>query len=147
VRQKGFTLVELMVVIAILGILAVTAIPMYGTYRQKAYGAQATALAKQLADAQIMYYLEHNKFVPDEGETIDIYSTDDPNDADVIRIRNDLKIPLPLKNFLNYHFYNDPTDPAGKCVKIVIAAPFPIYKNGRPDVILRLFADGRIEYF
>jgi prepilin-type N-terminal cleavage/methylation domain-containing protein len=146
-QEKGFTLVELMVVIAILGILAVTAIPLHGIYRQKAYGAQATALAKQLAEAEIMYYLEHNKFVPDEGETIDIYSNDDPNDADVVRIRKDLNISLPLNSYLNYHFYNDPGDPAGKCVKIVIAAPFVIYKNGRPDVIVRLFSDGRIEYF
>jgi type II secretory pathway pseudopilin PulG len=136
-----------MVVLAILGILAVTAIPLVGVYRQKAYGAQATALAKQLADAEIFYYLEHNKFVPDEGETIDIYSNDDPSDPNVVRIRDDLKLSLPLNSYLNYHFSIDASDPQNKCVIIVIAAPFALYKNGRPDVILRLFSDGRIEYF
>jgi prepilin-type N-terminal cleavage/methylation domain-containing protein len=145
-QEKGFTLVELMVVIAILGILAVTAIPLHGIYRQKAYGAQATVLAKQLADAEIMYYLEHNKFVPDEGETIDIYSNDDPNDPDVVRIQKDLNLTLLLNNHLNYHIYNDPGDSEGKSVKINIDAPFVIYKDGRYNVIVIIFSDGRVVY-
>lgn len=146
-RQAGFTLVELLVVIAILGILAVTAIPLMGTYRQRAYGSQATALAKQLVDGEIMYYLEHNKFVPDENETISIPSNADPGSADVLRIKNDLHVPIMLGNKLDYYFANDPTDPAGKCVTIVISAPFALFRNGRPDVIIKLFFDGRTQYY
>jgi type IV pilus assembly protein PilA len=49
--QKGFTLIELMIVIAIIGILAAIAIPQFVSYRQKGYNTKAKGELKSLYTA------------------------------------------------------------------------------------------------
>ncbi|MBU1193826.1 MAG: prepilin-type N-terminal cleavage/methylation domain-containing protein [Proteobacteria bacterium] len=57
-NQKGFTLIELMIVIAIIGILAAIAIPQFSSYRAKSFNAGALSDARNLKTDMEAYYAE-----------------------------------------------------------------------------------------
>ena len=61
-KQKGFTLIELMIVVAIIGILAAIAIPQFASYRQRAHDAQAKSALKNLATAEEAYYADNQHY-------------------------------------------------------------------------------------
>ncbi len=66
--QKGFTLIELMIVIAIIGILAAIAIPAYQDYIGRSQMAEALSLASGQKGAVAEYY-SSNSLCPDNNST------------------------------------------------------------------------------
>jgi prepilin-type N-terminal cleavage/methylation domain-containing protein len=55
--QRAFTLIELMIVVAIIGILASAAIPSYSKYVRKARTVEATLSLRQIADGAKLYFM------------------------------------------------------------------------------------------
>ncbi|EMT2600840.1 pilin, partial [Neisseria gonorrhoeae] len=65
--QKGFTLIELMIVIAIVGILAAVALPAYQDYTARAQVSEAILLAEGQKSAVTEYCPNHGKWPADNG--------------------------------------------------------------------------------
>jgi len=69
-NSKGFTLIELMIVIAIIGILAAIAIPNFISYRNKAFCSAAESDANNIAAALADYFAVPNRVnVPNADPT------------------------------------------------------------------------------
>lgn len=64
-RARGFTLLELMIVVVVVAILAAIAIPNYGRYAYRARRADAQNLLQHIATAQERYYATYNKYTAD----------------------------------------------------------------------------------
>ncbi|MGB7756349.1 MAG: pilin [Salinisphaera sp.] len=65
-RQAGFTLIELMIVVAIIGVLASIAVPLYRHYEARARISEGLVLAQPLKQAVAEYYSTHGR-LPESG--------------------------------------------------------------------------------
>ena len=149
-RQVGFTLIELMVVVGLLSTLALTALPAYRTYQQRAYGSQAITIGKRLYEAQIIHYLENDQFYPvDSSKTIFIPPGVSPSAATqqvLQEIKDNLDISIPLSQHLYYQINTGDAN-ADQWCQIRIWAPFPLFKTGRNDLNYNISKNGAITAF
>jgi type IV pilus assembly protein PilA len=68
-NRKGFTLVELMIVVAIIGILAAIAIPNFLNFRLKAKASEAKSNLGAIRSTSVAYYAEWNVYVGNQNYT------------------------------------------------------------------------------
>ncbi|MCB4792026.1 MAG: prepilin-type N-terminal cleavage/methylation domain-containing protein [Elusimicrobia bacterium] len=61
-KSKGFTLMELVIVLVIIGILATISVPLYTSYVKRSYAAEGNALCDSIAQAEKVYYQANNTF-------------------------------------------------------------------------------------
>jgi prepilin-type N-terminal cleavage/methylation domain-containing protein len=69
-NQKGFTLIEVMITVAVIGILAAVAIPSFASYRMKAKTSEGEINLAAIAVSEIAYHAEFDTFTacaPDPG--------------------------------------------------------------------------------
>jgi type IV pilus assembly protein PilE len=76
-HQRGFTLIELVVTMVILGILAAIAIPNYSEYIQRSHRSSAQAFLSDLASRQAQFFLDRRNY----AATVAALNMTTPNDV------------------------------------------------------------------
>lgn len=80
-NKKGFTLLELLIVIAVIGILATIAIPGYLGYQRRAVRSEAFANLEALRLLEEQFYAENNRYTVDLGNC----GADQPGNVAIIQ--------------------------------------------------------------
>ena len=81
--EQGFTLIELVTIVAIIGVLAAIAIPTYASYRNKSFDAAVKSDLRNAATAQEAYFLDNQTYSPAienlEAQPYNFYRSRDVN--------------------------------------------------------------------
>jgi prepilin-type N-terminal cleavage/methylation domain-containing protein len=88
VRKKGFTLIELIIVVVVISILAAFAMPAYLGARRRTIVREAQANAAIIAKAEFAYYIDNGCYLPC---------------ADTAAINQNLDLSIPLQGTWKYY--------------------------------------------
>jgi len=78
-KKKGFTLLELMIVVIIIGILASLAVPRFIDAAKRAKESEAASILGSIRASQMRYYLEHDAYTTTIGD-LDLSLTANPTE-------------------------------------------------------------------
>ena len=70
--EKGFTLIELMIVVAIIGILAAIAIPQFAAFRVRGFNSTSQSDLRNLATSEEAYFADKQDYC---GSTVVLFNT------------------------------------------------------------------------
>lgn len=145
-KDRGFTLMELMIVIAIIMILAGAIVMRLGTSTQSAKIAKATKECEEIVTAVKNFYLDTGGWPPNTADAADAGLLTDPEG--LTDIRNDKGEPKPInsQNFPNYNWNGPyletetkefPTDPWGN--------GYGVYTKVKALVVYSVGPNGNLE--
>ena len=88
-KNRGFTLIEIMIVVAVIGILAAIAYPAFTSQMRKSSRAAVQAVMMDIANKEIFYLQSNRTYTTDYATDLAITPPDDVNTFYTITISKD----------------------------------------------------------
>jgi prepilin-type N-terminal cleavage/methylation domain-containing protein len=104
-RNKGFTLIELMIVIAIIGILAAIAIPQFAAYRTRGFNATALSDIRNMITIQEAYFADQQTYTANLANLVAFGFKVSPNVTATVVSANNMTYQMNTRHASGDHTY------------------------------------------